>query len=159
MPVYDLVCDMVIISEQYAYIHIHIKHLNISENNLYIFLIFLLQTFLILSMLIALAWCQQQYQQFSDSEVPAVLSYNSPLRQPDSLRSRPYFDFLSTLYRRDADKTQLFRPYVRNSREVVATPLVHNERSKRAIVFRPLFVYRQQEVKKHQLQNERKRRN
>ncbi|XP_065369845.1 uncharacterized protein Lst [Calliphora vicina] len=121
------------------------------------------KTFLVLSMLLALAWCQQHYQQYSDSEVPTVLSYNSPLRQPDSLRSRPYFDFLSTLYRRDADKTQLFRPYVRTRREAVAAPLPldlssHNERSKRAIVFRPLFVYRQQEIRKQQTQNQRRRR-
>ncbi|KAI8117129.1 hypothetical protein FF38_07809 [Lucilia cuprina] len=119
--------------------------------------------FLVLSMMLALAWCQQHYQQISDSEVPAVLSYNSPLRQPDSLRSRPYFDFLSTLYRRDADKTQLFRPYVRNRREIIAPValdlnVAQHERSKRAIVFRPLFVYRQQEIRKQQLQNQRRRR-
>lgn len=108
-------------------------------------------------MILALAWCQQ-FQQY-DSEVPAVLSYNSPLRQPDSLRSRPYFDFLSTLYRRDADKSQLFRPYVRSRRSAVSSALpVHHERSKRAIVFRPLFVYRQQEVRRQQYQNQRRHR-
>ncbi|KAM7344021.1 limostatin [Cochliomyia hominivorax] len=118
------------------------------------------KTLIILSMILALAWCQQfQY----DSEVPAVLSYNSPLRQPDSLRSRPYFDFLSTLYRRDADKSQLFRPYLRTRRSIVdnALPLAdsqHTERSKRAIVFRPLFVYRQQELRRQKLQNQRRHR-
>lgn len=110
--------------------------------------------------MLTFVWCQQNYQPFgSDGEVPAVLSYNSPLRKPDSLRSRPYFDFLSTLYRHDIDKNQLFSPYARARREAVATqPLDHKEeqeRSKRAIVFRPLFVYRQQEVRK---QNQRRRR-
>ncbi|TMW45036.1 hypothetical protein DOY81_009885 [Sarcophaga bullata] len=59
------------------------------------------KTFIIFSMLLALAWCQQQFQFTNEAaEVPAVLSYNSPLRQPDSLRSRPYFDFLSTIQTR-----------------------------------------------------------
>ncbi|GBP10926.1 hypothetical protein EVAR_74087_1 [Eumeta japonica] len=69
-------------------------------------------------MLLAAAWCQQNFSPFTgDSEVPAVLSYNSPLRKPDSLKSRPHFDFLSTLYRRDTDKNQLFSPYLRMRRD------------------------------------------
>lgn len=112
-------------------------------------------------MLLALAWCQQQFQFTNEAaEVPAVLSYNSPLRQPDSLRSRPYYDFLSTLYRHDSDKSQLFRPYQRQRREAVNAPrtFLNNERSKRAILFRPLFVYKQQQVRKQQIQDQRRRR-
>lgn len=122
--------------------------------------------------MMVLAWAQQNYNQYgNEGEVPAVLSYNSPLRQPDSLRSRPYFDFLSTLYRRDTDKTQLFRPYLTRTRREIVDPASlsaeiakhfpqstnEKDRSRRAIVFRPLFVYKQQEIKKQQVQNRKRR--
>uniref|UniRef100_A0A1I8P6N8 Uncharacterized protein n=1 Tax=Stomoxys calcitrans TaxID=35570 RepID=A0A1I8P6N8_STOCA len=114
--------------------------------------------FAMLMLSLKLSWAQM----FGDSEVPAVLSYNSPLRQPDSLRSRPYFDFLSTLYRHDTEKSSLFQPYLnRSKREAVAAPpatAVPSDRSRRAIVFRPLFVYKQQEIRKQQLREERNRR-
>ncbi|XP_075168212.1 limostatin isoform X1 [Haematobia irritans] len=103
-------------------------------------------------LMVSLSWAQQ----FGDSEVPAVLSYNSPLRQPDSLRSRPYFDFLSTLYRHDTEKSSLFQPYISRSRReaVAATPVGNSDRSRRAIVFRPLFVYKQQEIRKQELRED-----
>ncbi|XP_073813170.1 limostatin isoform X1 [Musca autumnalis] len=123
--------------------------------------------FLSVVMAVSLSWAQNFG---TDSEVPAVLSYNSPLRRPDSLKSRPYFDFLSTLYRHDTAKTSLFQPYIpRNRRSVdaVVEPIGANavssravsdsERPRRAIVFRPLFVYRQQEVRKQEVQQARKR--
>lgn len=110
--------------------------------------------------MLSLAWAQNFG---SDSEVPAVLSYNSPLRQPDSLRSRPYFDFLSTLYRHDTEKSSLFQPYLHRSRREAVVPHVpiapaESDRSRRAVVFRPLFVYKQQEIRKQQIQAQRKRR-
>ncbi|XP_061399088.1 uncharacterized protein LOC133334785 [Musca vetustissima] len=111
---------------------------------------------------VSLSWAQNFG---TDSEVPAVLSYNSPLRRPDSLKSRPYFDFLSTLYRHDTEKSSLFQPYYPRSRRSVADtePIAvaadnhENSRQRRAIVFRPLFVYRQQEVRKQEVQEERRR--
>jgi len=115
---------------------------------------------------------QNTYENFIESEPPTFLSYNSPLRQPDSLRNRPYYDFLSTLYRRDATKSSLFRPYQRTRRDVQSIPenvaIVPSDvatkpevpagyRQKRAIIFRPLFVYRQQQVRRQELAARRRR--
>ncbi|EDW00987.1 uncharacterized protein LOC6560983 [Drosophila grimshawi] len=120
---------------------------------------------------------QQQYQQqqvqqlqdvphtLLDIETPNQFSYNSPLAQPDSLRSKPYFDFLSTLYAHDSAKTDLFRNRPRRDLQselktqqplaVAAAadrPVSHRrERKRRAIVFRPLFVYQQREIKKKEI--------
>ncbi|XP_030386996.1 uncharacterized protein LOC115633682 [Scaptodrosophila lebanonensis] len=88
-----------------------------------------------------------------DIETPNSFNYNSPLQHPDSLRSRPYFDFLSTLYRRDSAKSDLFRPYSRTRRDAESTG---EKRKRRAIVFRPLFVYKQQQVRKKEIQQRRR---
>ncbi|KAL7738327.1 hypothetical protein ACLKA6_006652 [Drosophila palustris] len=112
----------------------------------------------------------QQFQQevphtLLDIETPNQFSYNSPLAQPDSLRSKPYFDFLSTLYAHDSAKTDLFRNRPRRdvqteSEPELKTPLVsaqdqpksrRRDRQRRAIVFRPLFVYKQQEIRKQEI--------
>ncbi|XP_017125334.1 uncharacterized protein LOC108144743 [Drosophila elegans] len=87
-----------------------------------------------------------------DIETPNQFSYSpSPLAQPDSLRSKPYFDFLSTLYAHDTAKSQLFRPYsARQRRDAAAKRL---ERPRRAIVFRPLFVYKQSEIRKQEIKD------
>ncbi|XP_043643613.1 uncharacterized protein LOC122613479 [Drosophila teissieri] len=87
-----------------------------------------------------------------DIETPNQFNYSpSPLAQPDSLRSKPYFDFLSTLYAHDTAKSNLFRPYsVRQRRDAGAQKLVL-DRPRRAIVFRPLFVYKQQEIRKQEI--------
>ncbi|XP_075168213.1 limostatin isoform X2 [Haematobia irritans] len=95
-------------------------------------------------------------QNFGENEVPAVLSYNSPLRQPDSLKTGPYLDFLSTLYRNDREKARYYQHRVK--REIANEPAGPNNRNRRAIVFRPLFVYKQQQIRRQQLQAERKRR-
>lgn len=96
-----------------------------------------------------------------DIETPNQFSYNSPLAQPDSLRSKPYFDFLSTLYAHDSAKTNLFRN--RPQRDLQAqidaelVPAVgeaksrRRDRKRRALVFRPLFVYQQREVRKKEI--------
>ncbi|XP_002061394.3 uncharacterized protein LOC6638461 [Drosophila willistoni] len=90
-----------------------------------------------------------------DIETPNQFSYSSPLQQPDSLRSKPYFDFLSTLYAHDTDKTNLFRPYSgRPRREAVQGANHRQERQRRAIVFRPLFVYKQQEIRRQELRED-----
>lgn len=98
-----------------------------------------------------------------DIETPNQFSYNSPLAQPDSLRSKPYFDFLSTLYAHDSAKTNLFRNRPRRQAElepelksqvVVAAEQPKSrrrDRQRRAIVFRPLFVYKQQEIRKQEI--------
>lgn len=100
-----------------------------------------------------------------DIETPNQFSYNSPLAQPDSLRSKPYFDFLSTLYAHDSAKTNLFknRPQRSVPSESVAEPQPvavaaadqpksrRRDRKRRAIVFRPLFVYQQREIKKKEI--------
>ncbi|EDV55737.1 uncharacterized protein LOC6548426 [Drosophila erecta] len=87
-----------------------------------------------------------------DIETPNQFNYSpSPLAQPDSLRSKPYFDFLSTLYAHDTAKSNLFRPYsVRQRRDAGAQVL---SRPRRAIVFRPLFVYKQQEIRKQEIKD------
>ncbi|XP_037952595.1 uncharacterized protein LOC119683063 [Teleopsis dalmanni] len=103
---------------------------------------------------------------YLDVQTPNTFQYNSPLHQPDSLRSRPYFDFLSTLYRHDPTKTSLFSPYAVRTRRSAADPkhvallkefAENNKRSKRAIVFRPLFVYKQQEIKKQEYAKRKRR--
>ncbi|XP_055837855.1 uncharacterized protein LOC129906206 [Episyrphus balteatus] len=98
--------------------------------------------------------------EYLDIQAPEVFSFTpSPLQRPESLQSRPYFDFLSTLYRHDAGKKSLFVQPPRNRRavnELLASAPVESSqlRQKRAIVFRPLFVYRQQEIKKQRIQSE-----
>ncbi|KAH8415778.1 hypothetical protein KR222_000853, partial [Zaprionus bogoriensis] len=98
-----------------------------------------------------------------DIETPNQFSYNSPLAQPDSLRSKPYFDFLSTLYAHDSAKTDLFRQRPRRDVQAQAEAELQQEqlagesrshrreRKRRAIVFRPLFVYQQREIRKKEI--------
>lgn len=96
-----------------------------------------------------------------DIETPNQFSYNSPLAQPDSLRSKPYFDFLSTLYAHDSAKTNLFRNRpqrdLQSQTESELIPAVgeaksrRRDRKRRALVFRPLFVYQQREVRKKEI--------
>ncbi|KAL9915542.1 limostatin [Glossina fuscipes fuscipes] len=111
---------------------------------------------LIIASMTTLALCRPQKDLNFEIAAPAVLSYNSPLRQPDSLKSRPYYDFLSVLYAHDSTKTDLFLPYGRNRRDISTEQKSSTSRRRRAIVFRPLFVYRQQEIKKQQLREQRK---
>ncbi|KAL5287575.1 hypothetical protein ACFFRR_008453 [Megaselia abdita] len=102
---------------------------------------------------------------YLDIETPSFFNFNSPLKsQPDSLKKRPYFDFLSTLYRKDDSKANLFTnppslQFLTKRAVITEAPQQqqYHRLSKRAIVFRPLFVYRQQQIKKQQYQ-ERKRR-
>lgn len=103
---------------------------------------------------------------YLDIETPSFFNFNSPLKsQPDSLKKRPYFDFLSTLYRKDDSKANLFTnpPSLQflTKREILPTPpqqqQYHQRLHKRAIVFRPLFVYRQEQVRKQQEQERRRR--
>lgn len=109
----------------------------------------------------------QQFQQQPDGphtlldiETPNQFSYNSPLAQPDSLRSKPYFDFLSTLYAHDSAKTNLFRNRPQRDVEGQTTKLIpavgepksrRRDRKRRALVFRPLFVYQQREIRKKEM--------
>ncbi|XP_067634188.1 uncharacterized protein Lst [Eurosta solidaginis] len=134
----------------------------------------LITTILILgSSLLHCAQAQERATNYLDVETPNFFQYNSPLRRPESLRSPQYFDFLSTLYRRDATKAELFRPYQRSRRSIANAPLALHldeapvaapesanaapivQRSRRAIVFRPLFVYRQQQIRKEHLKHRR----
>ncbi|XP_017077503.1 uncharacterized protein LOC108112200 [Drosophila eugracilis] len=109
----------------------------------------------ILVILAAMAMAAPQLQEVPhallDIETPNQFNYSpSPLAQPDSLRSKPYFDFLSTLYAHDSAKSNLFRPYSgRQRRDLGAQKL---DRPRRAIVFRPLFVYKQQEIRRQEIQ-------
>ncbi|XP_011187315.1 uncharacterized protein LOC105215211 [Zeugodacus cucurbitae] len=120
---------------------------------------------------------QEGVNNYLDVETPNFFQYNSPLRRPESLRSPQYFDFLSTLYRRDAAKADLFRPYVRSRRAAADAPLTVpldvalspvaavaasgaaplDERPRRAVVFRPLFVYKQQQIRREELSKRRRR--
>ncbi|KAH8254007.1 hypothetical protein KR032_007926, partial [Drosophila birchii] len=85
---------------------------------------------------------------------PNQFSYTSPLAQPESLRSKPYFDFLSTLYAHDTAKSNLFQSYGRQRREAAVTVEAKKlDRPRRAIVFRPLFVYKQQEIRKQEIKD------
>ncbi|XP_017024407.1 uncharacterized protein Lst [Drosophila kikkawai] len=92
-----------------------------------------------------------------DIETPNQFSYNSPLANRDSLQSKPYFDFLSTLYAHDSAKSNLFRPYSgrqrRDAEPVAAVEAKKLDRPRRAIVFRPLFVYKQQEIRKQEIKD------
>ncbi|KAH8337939.1 hypothetical protein KR067_011118, partial [Drosophila pandora] len=110
----------------------------------------------LLVILAAMATARPQLQEVPhallDIETPNQFSYSpSPLSQPNSLSSKPYFDFLSTLYAHDTAKSNLFRPYSgRQRRDVQPQKL---ERQRRAIVFRPLFVYKQSEVRKQEIRD------
>ncbi|XP_037717386.1 uncharacterized protein LOC119551867 [Drosophila subpulchrella] len=88
-----------------------------------------------------------------DIEAPNQFSYTSPLAQPDSLRSKPYFDFLSTLYAHDTAKSNLFRPYSGRQRRDADAGAQKLDRPRRAIVFRPLFVYKQQEIRRQEIKD------
>uniref|UniRef100_A0A1B0G4E6 Secreted protein n=1 Tax=Glossina morsitans morsitans TaxID=37546 RepID=A0A1B0G4E6_GLOMM len=111
---------------------------------------------LIIVSMTTLALCRPQKDLNFEIAAPAVLSYNSPLRQPDSLKSRPYYDFISVLYAHDSTKKDLLL-YGRNRRDTSTEQKSSTvSRRRRAIVFRPLFVYRQQEIKKQQLREQRK---
>lgn len=120
---------------------------------------------------------QEGVNNYLDVETPNFFQYNSPLRRPESLRSPQYLDFLSTLYRNDAAKADILRPYVRSRRSVADAPLTApldmslsplaavaasgsaplDERPRRAIVFRPLFVYKQQQIRRENLSKHRRR--
>ncbi|ALC41613.1 CG8317 [Drosophila busckii] len=109
-----------------------------------------------LSIVCALSVAQQPDEEaphtLLDIETPNQFSYNSPLQQPDSLSSKPYFDFLSTLYAHDSAKTDLFRQRPRRDVQSADAPKSRRrDRKRRAIVFRPLFVYKQQEVRKQEI--------
>lgn len=124
---------------------------------------------LTLAVVFMLNTCQAQRDQavnnYLDIETPSFFNFNSPLKsQPESLRERPYFDFLSTLYRKDNSKANLFTnppslQFLAKREATTAAPQqqVHQQRQRRAVVFRPLFVYRQQEVRKQQAQERRRR--
>ncbi|XP_022222109.1 uncharacterized protein LOC111073870 [Drosophila obscura] len=112
----------------------------------------------ILLMAMALTAARPQLQEVPhallDIEAPNQFSYSpSPLQQPDSLRSKPYFDFLSTLYAHDTAKSNLFRPYSGRPRRDVPSQSHRQERQRRAIVFRPLFVYKQSEIRKQEIKD------
>ncbi|XP_055920679.1 uncharacterized protein LOC129952219 isoform X1 [Eupeodes corollae] len=101
-----------------------------------------------------------EHHEILDIETPEVFAFTaSPLQKPESLQSRPYFDFLSTLYRHDEGKKSLFVNPPRYRREPVQAPVRSfrsgsgQSRQKRAVVFRPLFVYRQQEIRKQKIQS------
>lgn len=121
---------------------------------------------LALAVVFMFSTCQAQQDQtfnnYLDIETPSFFSFNSPLKsQPESLRERPYFDFLSTLYRKDNSKANLFTnppslQFLAKREAPTAAPQQHF-RQRRAVVFRPLFVYRQQEVRKQQAQERRRR--
>ncbi|CRK90214.1 CLUMA_CG003928, isoform A [Clunio marinus] len=64
-------------------------------------------------------------------------------------RDKNYNDFLSHLYRLDDAKSRV-------RREVISEgPLGDHIRRKRVIVFRPLFVYKQQEVKRQRVSSQK----
>jgi len=113
----------------------------------------------ILAILAAMAMAAPQLQEaphaLLDIEAPNQFSYSSPLAQPDSLRSKPYFDFLSTLYAHDTAKSNLFRPYSGRQRREVGADAGPQKlvRPRRAIVFRPLFVYKQQEIRRQEIKD------
>ncbi|KAH8284782.1 hypothetical protein KR054_000966, partial [Drosophila jambulina] len=135
------------------------SHLLVSDRFLSLSLPLQLTSAVLLVLLAAMASAVPAPQQqdvphnLLDIETPNQFSYNSPLAQPDSLKSRPYFDFLSTLYAHDTAKSNLFRPYSRQRREADAVEAKKLDRPRRAIVFRPLFVYKQQEIRKQEIKD------
>ncbi|XP_055380161.1 uncharacterized protein LOC129611195 [Condylostylus longicornis] len=77
----------------------------------------------------------------------------SPLRNAQQFLQEPsYYSFLNTLYRHDKSKANLF-----TNPPPVQIPSQNLNRRKRAVVFRPLFVYRQQEIKKQKYRSTRRR--
>lgn len=106
---------------------------------------------------------QQQLQaspeqhEYLDIPAPEAFAFTpSPLYRKESFESKPYVDFLSVLYHRDAGKKSLFTQTPRSRRTTFLPPALvpGQSRQKRAIVFRPLFVYRQQEIRKQKIQSQ-----
>lgn len=73
----------------------------------------------------------------------------------ESFKSKEYFDFLNHLYRHDRTKADLFEGNPTEAQPTFVHPdsSYTQQRQKRAIIFRPLFVYRQQQIKKQKLKN------
>lgn len=96
--------------------------------------------------------------------IPTGPTFNdrSALADKKNLQSIQYHDFIHNLYRFDKDNLQkvdkLFD--IQNSASIQNSPSVepyHHQRYKRAIYFRPLFVYRQQTVQKRRTWSDNRR--
>ncbi|KAG4076903.1 hypothetical protein HA402_015890 [Bradysia odoriphaga] len=76
--------------------------------------------------------------------IPAEPTFNdrSALTDKRNLQSRQYHDFIHNLYRFDKENLQKVDNLFELQNRPTATP--YYQRPKRAIYFRPLFVYRQQ---------------
>lgn len=80
-----------------------------------------------------------------DEFIPANLNptaFHSPERP--SVRTPEYTDFLRLLYNNDFTKQEKYQPNINKIRH------------KRALIFRPLFVYREQEITKIKIKEHRK---
>lgn len=71
----------------------------------------------------------------------------SALADKKNLQSRQYHDFIHNLYRFDKDNLRKVDNLFEIQNSPTAAP--YYQRHKRAIYFRPLFVYRQQTLQKH----------
>ncbi|XP_055707600.1 uncharacterized protein LOC129804371 [Phlebotomus papatasi] len=80
----------------------------------------------------------------------------SPLKKP--VHSAEYVDFINKLYGHDTSKKPLTLDTlpVNPLRELPEEDFEDHARDKRAIIFRPLFVYRQQQVRRQKLKEKRK---
>lgn len=100
---------------------------------------------------------QQQYQPTEKIgfETPDLLpAGKSPLKNLDEAQgNRQYVDFINQLYRLDRTKPALhFDNHGRQARQVSDES---HSRQKRAIIFRPMFVYRQQKLRKERISGQK----
>ncbi|GAB0095537.1 hypothetical protein DMENIID0001_109320 [Sergentomyia squamirostris] len=83
----------------------------------------------------------------------------SPLKQPH--HSPEYVDFINKLYGHDSSKKPIAvdepTPGSRHLRDLSADKDLENLREKRAIIFRPLFVYKQQQIKKQKRKEDKQK--
>lgn len=77
----------------------------------------------------------------------------SALDVRSNLQSKQYHDFINTLYRYDSDNLQKVNRLFDSASANGRTNSHFQGRRKRAIYFRPLFVYKQQTIKKEQYPN------
>ncbi|XP_059620247.1 uncharacterized protein LOC132264163 [Phlebotomus argentipes] len=83
----------------------------------------------------------------------------SPLTKP--IQSAEYVDFINKLYGHDHSKKPLTldaqASNVEQVRDISEEVVDDHVREKRAIIFRPLFVYRQQQVRRQKIKDQRKK--
>ncbi|XP_055687637.1 uncharacterized protein LOC129792536 [Lutzomyia longipalpis] len=114
---------------------------------------------LLLQMMAVLVVCQDTHDSLpAEVKTDFFPVADSPLDKP--IHSREYVDFINKLYSHDTSKIPIHldpeTTNERSSRSLSEEELEDQVREKRAIIFRPLFVYKQQQIRREKLKDKRK---